>query len=209
MILLHIITCLSLLLTFSGIFGTHSWQFSADFLACQKPLSLSNESKIAMHFTHGQQTNYSNQSFDTLTLDSLSFSDPHHPMFAFNQQPSSPQESWQFLNFSNAHKLINFAAMLYAGYKIYMLHKHLNNTYPHLLSSDESIIFGTIKTMLKYICPQFLLNISAHGQFLVDSAAIIIEALVYKTIGKLILLCGKKDIFDSLVRNMRRQKSHA
>lgn len=45
-------------------------------------------------------------------------------------------------------------------------------------------------------CPTIVQNIGIYGTFLFDSTAIICEALMYKTIAKLLLICAHGDLRD-------------
>lgn len=148
-----------------------SWRFSPEFLACYQQQKTENISTInSAHHEAYITTNATQEK--ALTTPSILFS------------------------YENAQHLINIAAIIFAAIKIYQRYETINIT--PSANNDNTSWSLSLKNIMPSILPSILYNISIYGSFLTDSTKIVFQALVYKTIAKLLLLCAHGDITDVL-----------
>src|SRR3990167_9078269 len=107
-------------------------------------------------------------------------------------QQSIPRE-WatkkqQLVSFDTAEKLIDLIALGYASKKVYERYQ--------LIGAPNPTPTGLLSSIIAKIYPVSLTCLEARSKFILDSSLIIIETLAYKTLAKLILLCGKGDLRD-------------
>lgn len=99
---------------------------------------------------------------------------------------TAPQES-SLLSYENAQRMINIATIIFATIKIYERYQAIGVAPVH----DQSWTLA-----LTSWCPAMLHSVGMYGNFLIDSTTIVFEALIYKAIAKLLLLCAHGDISD-------------
>lgn len=90
------------------------------------------------------------------------------------------------------YKTIDCAALLYASLKI--CRRALQK--PHITP-----IFG-----FHFLCPKWYWSAQQKGNFVFDACAIALETLLYKTVLKLIVLCGTGDFGDVVEHALVRSK---
>lgn len=97
------------------------------------------------------------------------------------------------LSFKNAHTALDYGAFAYALYHVGILYKN-----PSPNPANQSLIATFLKKNIEYICPTFIKQTGSQAIFICQALGVIGETLLYKTIAKLILLCGDGDILDVL-----------
>lgn len=99
------------------------------------------------------------------------------------------------LSYDNAQRLITIATIIFATVKIYERYQLIGVSAPQIPDPSWT---DTIKNYLIALCPAPLHSVGIYGAFCIDSTTIVFEALIYKTIGKLLLMCAYGDISDLL-----------
>ena len=100
------------------------------------------------------------------------------------------------INSESVHSVINLATMVYVIFHIYKAYKEIYISQAHIGESNDSSLAQTVKGIILYVCPHFLISFGKHSKFLINSLAITLTALIYKTIMRLILLSLQGDILD-------------
>lgn len=172
--------------------SSRTWQFSSTFLQNQKPNTPSNSPSSELKPTIPS----SPPSHHVQNVIPINSPYPYIPSIAHTHQPPNPPPS--LFTYENAYTALNVATMSYVAYEIYRLYTAMINPSQAIKTDESSFIIKAFKEILLFLCPQFLQNIGRIGLFFIDSFAIVVQALLYKTIAKLIILCGQGDIVDLL-----------
>lgn len=104
------------------------------------------------------------------------------------QPPTDAQPEKPLMSYATAHKAIDVMALSYVLYgmaKLYMQSKDTANIQQSWFTS-----------IVQSACPSILTHVGSRIVLIAQLLGIIIETLTYKTIAKLILLCGQGDLFD-------------
>lgn len=123
----------------------------------------------------------------------------HQPKKTFYKSTYPPKQSNQctktqsrsLFSLENTQRVISIATIIFATIKIYERYQTIGAPWQH----DQSWTLA-VKQYLVSWCPSVLHSIGIYGAFLVDSTAIVFQALIYKTIAQLLLLCAYGDITD-------------
>lgn len=107
----------------------------------------------------------------------------HVPLYPSHTVPQEPS----LFSYENAQRMINIATIIFATIKIYERYQTIGVATVH----DQSWTLA-----LTSWCPAMLHSFGVYGNFLIDSTTIVFEALIYKAIAKLLLLCAHGDISD-------------
>lgn len=125
---------------------------------------------------------------------------PHLKPIAQNQNKQVIKPKKSLLNFKNVYKTVNIATIGYVilnEYKLYRkIYYELGPYMPYEPLFASTLILNGLKTCLLTICPDALLTLGKHSQFLYGSLLIATHALLYKTIVKLIIYCGHGDLLN-------------
>lgn len=103
------------------------------------------------------------------------------------------------ITFKNIANLIDYGAFLYAAYKIYHAYD-ITQTY----MDDTYAGCNKFTTFLQRIFPQQFLQAPLHAAFIAKTVHILSKTLLYKTIIKLLLLCGSGDLTDLMHAYMQK-----
>ena len=112
-----------------------------------------------------------------------------------HQQQSPSQEQSSLLNYDTAHIVLNLATISYIFHSLYYEYEAYSSA---LRNPDESESFTQkiIQYHINLLFPQLNITLGTHLVFFIRSVSIIILAMCYKTIAKLILLSIQGDFFD-------------
>lgn len=102
--------------------------------------------------------------------------------------PTTEQMPW--LCYTNAYTAVDLIALSYMAYQLGMLYKATNDTH----ASNQSWLASIARTF----CPTLLSTMSARLLLIMQITGLALETLTYKTLAKLVLLCGQGDLFDLL-----------
>ena len=106
---------------------------------------------------------------------------------------SAQNQLFSFISYENAYKAIDVMAISYALLKTY---KKYQAVYNGVGAEEEGWIRSMLTTVVNTIAPQVIIDLSKNGNFLLESASVLIETLVIKTSLQFILYAGHGDLVD-------------
>ena len=110
-------------------------------------------------------------------------------------QPKITQTQSSALSYDTAQILLNIATLSYVCYSLY----HEYSAYRYELqhpTEPTSFIEQIIRYHIRLLFPQATFTFGTHFTFFIRSFGMIILAIGYKTIAKLILIAAHGDLFD-------------
>lgn len=113
----------------------------------------------------------------------------------FQVMQLSAQEKPSAIDTEDINSLINIASLGYILFKICNNYQEMYiDQAPN--TAHDSYLLQTLKNIIFSISPTFLINFGKHSQFFINSVAIMLTALIYKTIAKLIIWSANSDLAD-------------
>jgi hypothetical protein len=99
--------------------------------------------------------------------------------------------------------LLNVATVAYAAFHIYKRYKVLNKPAPIIRRSFVGSLLNNVYT---HMFPPTIQKSFMQGNFCLEALGIVIEALLYKTVAQLIIICGSGSIMDVVEMGVVRGK---
>lgn len=121
---------------------------------------------------------------------------PAQTHYSFAQIASQNIENNNIIDNESLQSVVNITSLVYVLFQIYKTYQEIYVNPGQILENNDSYLMQTVRSMIVYACPQFLISLGKHSQFLISSLAITLTVLIYKTIIKLILLSADGDILD-------------
>lgn len=114
--------------------------------------------------------------------------------------PEQKNSAWD-----KAHTITNGLAMTYMMVKIYWQYKqHYGALAPQ---PNNSTIKSSLHKGLQFIMPKAAQQSAQHINFMFDCCKTTLEVLLYKTIAKLVIVCGQYDLVSLIVFKNRTKQS--
>lgn len=99
-------------------------------------------------------------------------------------------------NYESVQSLINYITVAYVLLNIIKTYKQLYIMED--VENNDSALLKSIKKFVVWVSPNYLIAFGKQGKFLVHAIAITLNALVYKTIVKLVLYTMQGDLIDAV-----------
>lgn len=139
----------------------------------------------------GQQSKTAQKTFLSDKLQKILEKYPY--IQSISQKPAQAQNS--LLNYNNTLTALNMATLCYICHELYREYRMYSYALEHQTEPD-SLIERFIVHHINLLFPNLEITFGLHFTFFIRAASIIILAMLYKTLAKLVLMAWHGDLFD-------------